>query len=141
MLLACDRKRVYEEFSAIPASGWEKYSVANFKVPIAQKDRNYNLYLNSRNLENYPYSNLWLFIEIMSPDSVFIRDTLEFQLALPNGKWTGRGTGGVYENQFNYKTNVFFPEIGTYTFQVQHGMRDNELVGLKDIGIRLEYTY
>ncbi|MBN2805590.1 MAG: gliding motility lipoprotein GldH [Prolixibacteraceae bacterium] len=141
LFAACDRHRVYESFYSSKDAAWDKYSIARFEIPISQKNRNYNLYINCRNLENYPYSNLWLFIDIMSPDSLTIRDTLEFQLAQPNGKWTGRGTGGVYENQFAYKTNVFFPDTGTYLFQVQHGMRVDELRGLKDIGIRVEYTY
>jgi len=139
LLFSCDRKRVYEDFFTT-SGGWNKDSIANFKVDIKNTSINYNLMINCRNLVNYPYSNLWLFINIISPDSMAIRDTLEFQLAQPNGKWTGKGTGGVYENQFWYRANIFFPNSGNYQIQIQHGMRDENLRGLKDIGVRIE-TY
>ncbi|MFA9390592.1 MAG: gliding motility lipoprotein GldH [Prolixibacteraceae bacterium] len=140
VLFACDTKRVFEDFYTTKSEGWNKDSVANFTVAITDTKVDYNLLINCRNLENYPYSNLWLFVDIISPDSMAVRDTLEYQLAYPNGKWTGRGTGGVYENQFTFRSKVFFPDTGNYQFIIQHGMRDETLKGLKDIGIRIEKT-
>lgn len=138
VLYSCDKKRVYEDFYTSGSNGWDKDSVANFEVNIPYSTMSYNILINCRNLENYPYSNLWLFVDVINPDSMAIRDTVEYQLALPNGKWTGNGTGGVYENQFMYRSNVFFPKAGIYKFQIQHGMRDEKLKGMKDIGIRIE---
>lgn len=135
---SCDSNRVYEDYYSLGATGWNKDSVAVFQFQVEDTTAHYNLLVNTRNLENYPYSNLWLFVDVTSPDSVAIRDTLEVQLALPNGKWTGKGTGGVYENQFMYRRNVFFPKQGNYTFKIQQGMREANLKGLKDIGFRIE---
>ena len=135
---SCDSRRVYEDYYTTATSGWNKDSVAIFQVPVTDTLAHYNLLVNARNLESYPFSNIWLFVDVISPDSVAIRDTLEYQLAYPNGKWTGKGTGGVYENQFVYRTNIFFPHAGNYTFKIQQGMREPVLKGLKDIGIRIE---
>lgn len=138
LFFSCDANRVFEDYYTSDANGWNKDSIAVFNLEIAEENQRYNLLINSRNLENYAYSNLWLFIEILSPDSTTVVDTIEYKLALPNGKWTGQGTGGVYHNQYGYRSNVFFPETGTYQVKIQHGMRDDVLKGLKDIGIRLE---
>lgn len=135
---SCDSSRVYEEYYSAGASGWNKDSVAVFQVQISDTTTHYNLLVDTRNLENYPFSNLWMFIDVLSPDSVAIRDTMEVQLAYPNGKWTGKGTSGVYENQFMYRRNIFFPKAGNYTFKVHQGMRDTTLKGLKDVGLRIE---
>lgn len=138
VLFSCDAGRIYENFYSFGTQGWNKDSIAVFKVDIQDTVQHYNLLINTRNLENYPYSNLWVFVDVVSPDNKLIRDTVEYELALPNGKWTGKGTGGVYENQFMLRQNVFFPRTGDYTFKIQHGMRDDELKGLKDVGFRIE---
>lgn len=137
-MVACDANQVFENYYSTPSSGWNKDTIVAFNVDIKANNDNYNILMNCRNLENYPYSNLWLFVDIISPDGTTATDTLEYQLALPNGKWTGKGTSGVYYNQFNFRKNIYFPVAGSYTFRIQHGMRDDNLKGLKDIGLRLE---
>ena len=135
---SCDKNRVYENFYSTGANGWDKDSVAKFQFDIADIETRYNLYINTRNSEQYPYSNLWLFVEVIAPDHTAIRDTVEYQLALTNGKWSGKGTGGIYLSQLPYRINVFFPVEGTYQVNIQHAMRDEQLKGLTDIGIRIE---
>jgi gliding motility-associated lipoprotein GldH len=137
-IIACDNGRIYEEYYALGSEGWNKDSVAHFYFNIDDSIAHYNLLINSRNLENYPYSNLWLFVDVVAPDSTTIRDTIQYQLANPNGKWTGTGTGGVYLNQFNFRNDVYFPSSGIYELKIQHAMRDDLLKGVRDIGVRIE---
>jgi gliding motility-associated lipoprotein GldH len=33
---------------------------------------------------------------------------------------------------------VIFPRTGNYHFEIGHGMRDTNVVGLKSVGIRIE---
>lgn len=139
-VVGCDSNRVFEEYYATGKNGWNKDSLAVFQVDVESTSQNYNLYINSRNIENYPYQNLWLFLEIEGPSTQTIRDTVELRLAESNGKWLGKGTGGVYTNQFLYRQNVYFPTEGIFTVKVEHAMREDVLKGLKDIGIRLEKT-
>jgi gliding motility-associated lipoprotein GldH len=94
-----------------------------------------------RNKGNYPYSNLWLFLSIRSPDGKQVTDTVEFTLAEASGRWKGSGLGGLYDNQILYKKSVYFPHKGYYRFSLKQGMRDNVLKGINDIGIRVEKTY
>lgn len=135
---SCDKNRVYENFYSTGTHGWDKDSVATFQFDIVDIETKYNLYVNTRNLEQFPYSNLWLFVEVIAPDLTAIRDTVEYQLAFANGKWRGKGTGGIYLSQLPYRINVFFPVEGTYQVNIQHAMRDEQLKGLRDIGIRIE---
>lgn len=138
VLFSCDSKRVYENYYSNGNEGWVRDSIAVFDVNVEHTGTNFNLLIGCRNLENYPYSNLWLFVDIVSPDSTVLRDTVQYELALPNGKWIGKGTSGVYFNQFTYKRNVFFPVKGNYQVSIQHAMRERKLKGLKDIGLRVE---
>lgn len=139
-LFACDRNRLFEDYYTTGSTGWNKDSVACFLFDIDNQAQSYNLLINTRNLESYPFNNLWLFVDVIAPDSTILRDTVECQLAFPNGKWMGKGTSGIYENKFSYRKNIFFPVKGAYQINIKQGMRDDELKGLNDIGIRVEKT-
>jgi len=135
---SCKSDKLYEEYKTIQSSGWEKDSVARFNVTIDKHYLSYNLSINVRNRGDYPYSNLWLFVDITAPDHTKISDTIEYQLALPNGKWIGKGTGGMYSTQFPFRENVSFPSPGNYTISVRHAMRTNSLTGITDIGLAVK---
>jgi gliding motility-associated lipoprotein GldH len=134
---SCHQKRVYEDFYSMGGRGWDIDSIARFNVKITEKYSSYNFIIASRNLESYPYSNLWLYLKIQAPDESIIRDTVEIQLAQPNGKWIGKGTSGVYYNEFEYRSNIIFPLPGEYKISIRNAMRPDNLIGIKDIGIRI----
>ncbi|MCK5729528.1 MAG: gliding motility lipoprotein GldH [Draconibacterium sp.] len=135
---ACNIDMAFEEYKPIPENGWHKDSVAVFNIAITDTLQNHNLYINTRNDINYKYSNLWLFIEINQPGEIGITDTLELLLADQRGKWLGEGFGGIKTRQVVYKSGVFFPVSGEYTVNIKHGMRDEMLEGITDIGFRVE---
>ncbi|WP_423129430.1 gliding motility lipoprotein GldH [Gaoshiqia sp. Z1-71] len=137
-LWSCDPNRIFESYKAIGDEGWHKDTVAVFSVDLHETRQNYNLFLNIRNQGNYPNSNLWLFVDIQSPDGKVLTDTIEFVLADIHGKWTGSGIGDLFDNQFLYKQNVYFPVSGEYRFSIRHGMRANHLKGIRDVGFRIE---
>jgi len=140
-VVSCDRRRVFESYHEIDKNGWNKDSVVVFNFPLTDTIRNNNLFINIRNKGNYPYSNIYLFLTIGSPNGVLKTDTVEFTLAEPSGKWKGSGIGGLYDNQILYKSSVYFPKKGNYMFSIKQGMRDNVLQGIRDVGIRIEKTY
>lgn len=137
IFVACDPNIVFDDFRNTGVNNWDKDSIVSFQVEIADSTSDYDILLSTRNLENYPYSNLWLFVDIIAPNSSSVRDTVEYELAQANGKWLGKGTGGVYVNQFTFRSMVFFPFTGKYEVRIQHGMRDPKLEGLRDIGLTI----
>lgn len=140
-IYSCDHKKVFEAYRSLDEKGWNKDSVVVFKAVLSDTLRNHNMYVNIRNKGTYPYSNLWLFLSIGSPDGKLLTDTVEFSLAFPTGRWKGSGIGDLHDNQILYKSSVYFPHKGQYTFRIKQGMRDNVLPGIRDVGIRIEKTY
>lgn len=140
-MISCDQKRVFEAYKTLDDKGWNKDSIVVFHVPLSDTMKNHNLYVNIRNKGTYGYSNLWLFLSIGSPDGKTVTDTVEFSLAEPSGRWKGSGIGDLHDNQILYKSSVYFPKPGNYTFSIKQGMRDNVLQGIRDIGLRIEKTY
>lgn len=137
-LSACDNTRVYDKYKEIPESTWNKDSIVVFEVPVDDTLQNHNLLIQIRNETSYRFSNLWLFIEIIQPDGETIKDTFEVLLAEPSGRWLGEGFGGLKTRQTIYRRDVYFPASGKYTVAIQHGMRDEDLEGIHDVGFRVE---
>ncbi len=136
--MACDKNRIYEYYRPIEKAGWDKDSLLVFDFHVSDTLQNHNLYINVRNDIKYNYSNLWLFIAIDEPGGTELTDTFEITLADPSGKWIGEGFGGIKTRQTMFKRDVYFPVSGNYTINIQHGMRENILKGITDIGVRVE---
>lgn len=135
---SCNDNRIFEENKAIPESGWDTSNVVSFNVEIKDPSTPANFYVNVRNADGYPYSNLFLFVKTRFPNGKQSNDTLECTLADDNGKWIGKGIGDIYDNRIPFKRNVRFPIAGVYTFEIQQGMRVSSVPLIMDIGLRIE---
>jgi gliding motility-associated lipoprotein GldH len=135
---SCDSKRFYEENKSIQNGIWLSTSSPVFNVTITDTIARYNLYLNVRNEGIYPFSNLYLFIRTTLPGGKIATDTVECQLADPDGKWRGSGLGNIKFNQFLFQRAMAFPRRGLYRFELEQAMRVKELKGIRDVGIRIE---
>jgi gliding motility-associated lipoprotein GldH len=80
-------------------------------------------------------------LNIKAPNGNTTTDTLNFNLAYDDGKWTG--SGGLFskyrENTFLYRKYVKFPEKGSYNINIRHGMRKDNLEGISSVGLILHY--
>lgn len=138
--VACDTNRIAEQWVDIPSSGWMKDSVCVFTATLLDTTQFVNLSVGVRNENTYPYSNLWMFISIISPQNEIHVDTFQVNLASPSGKWFGSGWGDLYSVSVPYRFNLRFTELGDYTFQIKQGMRHDVLHGISNIGFRIEKT-
>ena len=135
---SCDSARIFEQNQEIPESGWAQTNVIKFDVEIKDPATAAHFYVNVRNADGYPYSNVFLFIKTVFPNGKFSSDTLECVLADENGKWLGTGVGDLYDNQIPFKRNVRFPQAGTYRFEIEQGMRMENVPLILDVGLRIE---
>jgi gliding motility-associated lipoprotein GldH len=140
LLPSCDKNRLLDQNITLPESGWQIKDVKLFELQVADTSLPVNFYINVRHADGYPYSNLYLFIKTNFPDGKKASDTLECILADEKGQWLGDGLGDIYDNQILFKRNVRFPQSGKYTFEMQHGMRLENLPLIMDVGLRIENT-
>ena len=137
-LVSCNKNDVYLKYKSITTHGWSKDSLLTFDIPVKDIASRYNIYVNIRNRGEYPYQNLWLFLNRMTPDSIQTNDSIECYLADNHGKWLGTGIGSVLQMPVLYQQNVKFNKTGVYHYSIVHGMRDSLLVGINDIGMQVE---
>lgn len=138
LFASCDNNRIFEENKSIPDTGWDSSNVVKFDVEIKDPSTPANFYVNVRNADGYPYSNLFLFVKTKFPNGKQSNDTLECQLADEKGKWIGKGIGDIFDNQIPFKRNVRFPLAGTYSFEIMQGMRASNIPLIMDVGLRIE---
>ncbi|MCX2681216.1 gliding motility lipoprotein GldH [Galbibacter sp. EGI 63066] len=145
-LSACDSEIAYGEYQSLKGD-WEKDQSVAFNFVAPDTINPYNIYINLRNNEDYPFSNLFLIVNLDFPEGKTISDTLEYEMAKPNGEWLGKGFSSVKENKLFYKEAVVFPDTGSYKIAIEHAMRKNSnvegvksLKGITDVGISIEKT-
>ena len=145
LLIACDQNRVFDNYNPIQNVGWHKDSIQQFVLPEMDSLKPYNVYFNIRNNNKYPFSNLFVIASMDFPNGKKQVDTLEYQMALPNGEWLGEGGASMLENKLWFKENFQFKEKGNYKISIVQAMRVNGsatgityLKGVTDIGIRVE---
>ena len=134
LLTACTKHEIFSEFRSFPKAEWNKQQAVGFEVPVHDISVPYNVSIELRHNNQYPFSNIWLFIEYQTPSGSTRADTLGTYLADAYGKWQGKGIS-LYSCSFPYQQNVQYPDTGTYIYTIRHGMRADVLSGISDIGI------
>lgn len=144
LMTSCDSNQIFDQYQSVP-NQWHKDEAISFAMTPPDSTNYYNLFINIRNTNDYKFSNLFLIAEINFPHGKIIKDTLEYQMAKPNGELLGNGFTDVKENKLWYKEKVRFDELGEYQFSIQQAMRANgevdgvdNLTGITDIGLRIE---
>jgi len=137
LLSSCGKGTVYNEFLPVKDKMWNKHDEYFFHVEIKDNSIKYDVTIQLRNNNMYPYQNLWMLCDELQPSGVSVKDTLEYMLADDFGKWKGNGIS-LYQNRILLKSNYHFPDTGKYTISIRHGMRDDELKGIENVGIVIE---
>jgi len=145
ILVSCDQNLVDSQSVAFSGAQFNLLEAPVFKVEPVDTINTYNMFLNLRNNHEYAYSNLYLITEMKFPHGKIVTDTLEYEMANPQGEFLGSGYGDVYENKLWYKEGVRFRESGIYQLTLRHAMRKNgsvdgiaQLEGVLDIGYSIE---
>jgi gliding motility-associated lipoprotein GldH len=135
---ACGTPPKFEENVNLHGDQWLKDSVVHIAVPITDSTEIYSLVLNLRNNNDYPYRNIYLFIEATSPTGLVMTDTVQYELADAQGQWLGKRGNFWVDHRLRYRSQVMFTDTGNYDFCIRHGMRADTLQGIGAVGLRLE---
>lgn len=142
--VSCDDKQFYDQYQSTNGD-WDKSDIKKFEFEQNDTLKPYNLFINVRNNSDYPYANLFLIVKMSQPDGTAIVDTLEYQMANPDGSLLGNGLTDFKESKLYYREDFKFPQSGKYVIEVAHAVRENGkikgdslLPGVSDVGFRIE---
>lgn len=139
---SCDKKRVFDDYVSV-GDAWQKDSVISFDLPKLNAAKKYDLFVNLRANANYPFSNIFLIVALQKPNGYTKVDTLEYEMAAPDGTLLGDGFSDIKESKLYYKENVAFK--GAYRVLIKQAVRENgkipgvnQLQGITEVGFRIE---
>ena len=137
---SCNSKVVYDDNQQVSQDAWKTNDKLYYEVAIKDTTQAYKLAINIRNTTDYPYSNIYFYLNTILPDGkVTKKDTIECYLAYPDGTWKGKGSSKMKDNRFWIAKNVKFDQVGKYIFELRQATTDSTLKGISDIGLHIEY--
>lgn len=136
---SCNQDEVYYKFTPIPQNEWSKQDEISFVLDSLSINptHKYNISLEITYNLNYPYKNLYLYIEHTLQDSISKCDTVECVLIDDFGRWQGGGNGATRQLSVLYKTNLMLDATLHNKIDIYHAMQDSELKGIERVGLRV----
>lgn len=125
--------------------GWEQEDLKVFNFDVVDTVNVYQSYINIRTNNSYAFSNLFLIVKMIPPQGNATIDTLQYQMAKPDGSMLGVGFTDVKEHKLVWRIPLKFDVLGTHTVEIEHAMRRaNEvqgeavLKGVTEIGLQIQ---
>ena len=112
-LFSCDKTRVFDDYKSV-GTAWNRDSIVKFDLPKLDPIKKYNVFVNLRNNDNYPFNNIFLLVSLENPEGLTKVDTLEYAMANPDGTLLGEGFSDTKESKLFYKENLNFDKKGKY---------------------------
>ena len=137
--ISCDKQEIYYHFHELKDEVWAQNDTLVFDIDstLFELNKPYDLTIEVTNSVNYPYQNIWIFVQSnIDADSVFVDTSKEFLLADKLGKWQGSGFGTLYQSSLPFG-EITFKEKRNYRIKIEHGMRDQTLSGIEKVGIKI----
>jgi len=139
---SCRPRTTFYTFQPVPLEGWACTDTLRFSPPTATADGRHSLNLVVRFNNQLKYRDLWMVVEQRLEDEnqhmryLPHRDTLHLMVANEEGKWLTPGV--VLHEEEAFVGQLHLLENETLEVLVYHIMREQELQGLTEIGVRLE---
>ncbi len=92
---SCSNSVILDSNKEFEDKSWNVDDVFETAFDISDTINNYNFFITLRNTDEYPYQNLFVFLTTSFPNGKTKLDTINCPLANRQGKWLGKGFGGV----------------------------------------------
>ena len=114
--VSCSHNEIFFEYHSFGRDGWDRNKAAVYHINIDNTTDLFDVSLEIRNNNDYPFSNIWLFVDFQVPGGEVRTDTVGIDLADAHGKWFGKGishihlldssgnAGKSFERYFGYRT-------------------------------------
>ncbi|MBQ9561782.1 MAG: gliding motility lipoprotein GldH [Prevotella sp.] len=137
LLAACSTDTVYHHFESTSDEGWDKEDTLTMQTDEMQETGTYELTLDVRTTEEYPYQDLSLMVEETLLTSKAKRlYPVTLQIATRQGE---RNEEGLAYSEFRRELSKQYIRKGEkIRFRIYHKMRRLVLPGVKDVGIKLK---
>lgn len=138
---ACSNSKYeFSKYEAVNEAGWQATDTLVYKINIEDINATYNVNIGVRHNKDYEFSNIWFKVLGNIAEDTQNGDRFEVQLFDKFGKPYGKSTGSLCTQIVPLKKNYKFSKKGIHTIKIIQLMRQDPLLGVKDVGILLEQS-
>jgi gliding motility-associated lipoprotein GldH len=138
IVYSCTTVDLYEKSVTIPGHAWESSFRPSFDFTIKDTNSLYQLFLVLRHNEKYSFSNIYVNVYAKVPgEDTTIKIQKDLQLATNEKGWLATGMDDIYDHRLELGRPQAL-RAGDYTFTVEQIMRENPLLNVLNVGIRVE---
>ncbi len=136
VLYSCSEQPFYEKVYSFKNNEWSQRVKPSFTIDIKDINIEYNFAITLRTTTDYKFSNLWIYMNTITPDGTKAREPFQIAVTNPDGSWAGIKTGTIVELPLQFN-NRRLPKKGKYTFTLEQGITDSKIDEVLDIGLRV----
>ncbi|MEO7307179.1 MAG: gliding motility lipoprotein GldH [Ferruginibacter sp.] len=136
---SCTQIEIFEKNAVIPKYEWQSSFSAKGDFLITDTVSAYSIYVVLRHTDAYQYNNIWLNIGLQPPGDSLHVQKVNLKLGDDANGWEGTGMNDIWEVRklLNGQARRF-KQPGKYHFEISQIMRDNPLLHIMSIGLRVE---
>jgi gliding motility-associated lipoprotein GldH len=139
-MVSCNHDKVFEKYEKMSDNKWVKTQSLAFEVPIEDTLSAYDIFLTVRHADYYPYANILITINQITPSSEERYKNFDLRLRNTDGSFIGDGSGDIWDTKILVYKKMSFNNKGTYKFVVENHMPYVETEGIMEIGFVVEKT-
>ncbi len=143
--VSCVPGEGFSEQIDFKGESWPTDRSAVFNLTVEDTISRNDVFINIRNNNDYPFSNIFLISAIDFPAGNRVIDTLEYEMADKRGNWLGSGITDLKESKLFLKKGVVFPDKGSYRIEIRQAVRNlgdtqplENLPGIVGVGVSVE---
>ena len=130
---------VFEKDVAIPKQQWETSFKPQITFSVKDTTSLYNVYVVLRHSDAYNYNNIWIKATVIQPgDKSSKSEQYDLRLATNDKGWLGTAMDDIYEQRVLIQPQTKFTKAGDYQFTLEQVMREDPLLHVLNVGVRVE---
>jgi len=131
----------FEKSITIPKHQWESGFKPAIDFEVADTTVPYNMYIVLRHQNAYEFNNIWLRLSVQQPGDTTVKSQqYDLKLASDEAGWFGSGMDDIYEHRVLIQERAKFANPGKYHFTIEQLMRQDPLLHVMNVGLRIEKT-
>ncbi|HYC28452.1 MAG TPA: gliding motility lipoprotein GldH [Chitinophagaceae bacterium] len=141
LLAACRPMDAFEKTVAIPGYEWQGSFKPAIDFDVTDTAAPYSMYIVLRHQNAYEFNNIWLRLSLQQPGDTAVKSH-QYDLKLANDEtgWLGTGMDDIFEHRILIQDRAKFERPGKYRFTIEQVMRQDPLLHVMNVGLRIEKT-
>ncbi len=135
-----DNTTLLHQYQPVPQEGWSSQSRPSFVIDSVETAGDYTLSVELRTTTMVPFQTIYVAVEqqLENPEAAYT-DTVAVTLTDTRGNLNGEGVN-LYSVEAAVGHSFHYSRGQTVNITLRHLMRQEQIEGIKDVGIRLQRT-